>query len=114
MALGEVKRRQGLFCRVLAPERLEARIVERLHPERQPVDAGRAVAGEALRFHARGICFERDLGIAVEPPMPGDGVEDRRHRRGLHQRRRAAAEEHACDAPSRRKRSEIGKLGEVG
>ncbi len=64
MALGERKRRKRLCRRVLAAERLEARIVERLHAERQPVDAGRAVAGEVLGLDAGGIGFERDLGIA--------------------------------------------------
>ena len=65
MALGERQRGQRFFRRVLAAERLEASIVERLHAERQPVDAGRPIAGEVLGLDAGRIGFERDLGIAL-------------------------------------------------
>src|SRR5262245_30993321 len=54
MALGKVERRERLIGGVLAPERFQACVVERLHPEREPVDAGGTIAGEARRFDAGG------------------------------------------------------------
>ena len=48
MPLGESKCGKRLVGGVLAAERLQARIVQRLHPERQAVDAGCAVAREVL------------------------------------------------------------------
>ncbi len=95
------------------PSALRLLIVERLHAERQPVDAGGAVAREVLRLDAGGVGFERDLDIVGNAPMAGDGVEDRVNGRGRIKRRRAAAEEDAGDDASRRERGEMPKLGEI-
>ena len=52
IALGDGERGKRLLARVLAPERFEARIVERLHAERHAVDAGGAVACEPSSLDA--------------------------------------------------------------
>ena len=83
-ALGDGECGKRLLSTMHAAERFEVRIIERLHAERDPVDAGQAVAGEALRLDARWIGLERDLGVGVKPPKLGDSVEDRRDRRGSH------------------------------
>ena len=114
MALGERKRGQRFFGRVLSSKRFEASIVERLHAERQPVDAGRPIAREILGLDAGRIGLERDLGIARQTPMSGDGIEDRRHGSGAHQGWRAAAEEDAGDVPARCQRGKIFKLAQIG
>ena len=110
MALGERQRGQRFVRAVLAAERLEASIVERLHAERQPVDAGRSVAGEVLGLDAGRVGFERDLGVAAR------SASGRRWRRGSPRRvlgrikrRRAAAEEDAGNAAPRRKRREMAE-----
>ena len=72
-----------------------------------------AIAREVFRLDGCRIGFERDLRVARDRPMRGDGVEDRGDRAGPHQRRRAAAEEDARHGPPRRERGEMGKLGEI-
>ena len=89
----ELDRAPRLGDAVDAAERLQRRIVERLHAERKAVDARRAIAAKALRLGAAGIGFERDLGVGGDRPESRDRLEHRRDRRRLHQRRRAAAEE---------------------
>ena len=44
-------------------ERPQVGVVERLHPHRQPVDPGVAVAAEAARLHRGRVGLERDLGV---------------------------------------------------
>ena len=54
------------FARGVQPsQRAQRRIVQRLHAERNPVDAGGAVAGKARRLDAGRIGFQRDLGIVA-------------------------------------------------
>ena len=60
----------------LTPERLEVGVVERLHPDRQPVDARGEVAAKPPRLDACRIGLERDLGVRLEPPFGGYGVDD--------------------------------------
>ena len=86
---------ERLLRGVQPAELLQRRIVERLHAERHAVDAGRAIAAKARRLDAGGIGFERDLDVGRDGPVLADGVEDRADGLGLHQRRRAAAEEDA-------------------
>ncbi len=113
MAFGKRERSQRFVCRVLAPKRLETLIVERLHAERQPVDAGRTVAGEVLGLDAGRIGFQRDLGIALQMPMARDGLENCCNGLRRHQGWGAAAEEDAADASPRRERSEMRKLLQI-
>src|SRR3981189_1850143 len=65
---------ERLAHRVEPAELLEYRVVERLHAERDPVDARRPIAAKARPLHARWIGLERDLDIGRESPMPGPGV----------------------------------------
>ena len=63
-------------ARMQAAERAEVVVVQRLHAERDAVDAGGAIAAEALRLDAGRIGFERDLGVRRDRPVL------RRSRRG--------------------------------
>ncbi len=71
--------------------------VERLDAERQAVDPGRGKGAEALGLGRIRVGLESDFDIAGDPPARPHPVEQRRHRLGRHQRRRAAAEEHRAD-----------------
>ena len=82
------------------PERLERRIIQCLHAQRDAIDAGRAKAAKARRLDAGRVGFEAHFDIAGYRPVPGDGVKDRTDGCGLHQRRRAAAEEDRGDGSS--------------
>ena len=62
---------------VQPPEFFQRRIVERLHAERDAIDAGRPIAAKARRLDAGGIGLKRDLDIGSDRPMLADGVEDR-------------------------------------
>lgn len=59
-----------------ASECAQIGIIERLHAERDAIDAGAAVAAEAIGLDARRVGFQRDLGAGLHDPMGGDGVED--------------------------------------
>ena len=61
---------------VQAAEAAQVGVVQRLHAERDAVDAGGAVAAEALRLDAGRVGLERDLDVG------GDGPVLRRSRRG--------------------------------
>ena len=61
-------RRQRLVDGVLAPERLEVGVVQRLHADRDPVDAGGAIAAKTLRLDAGRVGLEGDLGVGLEAP----------------------------------------------
>ena len=49
------------------PRKLQIRVVQRLHAERDAVDAGRAVAAEALGLDAGRVGLERDLDAVGRP-----------------------------------------------
>ncbi len=85
-------------------------IVEGLDAERDPVDAGRAVALEALCLDARRVGFERHLGARRDLPGPRDRVEDRTDRLRPHEGRRAAAEEDARHGAAGRPGRRMGDL----
>ena len=97
------------FLRGVQPaELLQRRIIERLHAERDAIDAGRAVAAKTRRLDAGRIGLERDFDVGRDRPVLADRIEDRADRRGLHQRRRAAAHEDGRD------RAGSGALGRRG
>ena len=91
----QADRRQRLFDIVQPAEQSQIGVVQRLHAERDAVDAGRAIAAEARGLDRRGICLQRDLGAAGHGPVACHRIEHRGDRFRLHQRRRAAAEEDA-------------------
>ena len=111
---GEIERGERLFDGVLAAERFEATVVERLHAERQTIDTGRGVTCEVPGLRAGRIRFERDLGIVGNRPMRGDRVEDRCDRAGAHERGRSAAEKDARHGAARCTLREMPKLGQIG
>ena len=94
-ATRDVDRRAGFLRRMQAAERAQLRIVERLHAERDTIDAGRAIAAKTSGLDARRIGFESDLCARLHCPMPANGVENGADRMCAHQRRRAATEENA-------------------
>ncbi len=77
-----------------AAERLQLRGVEALDAERQPVDAGRAEAGELLALEGAGIRLQRDLGVGRQRHAGADAGEQAVDRRRREEARRAAADEH--------------------
>ena len=93
-----------------AAERAQLCIVERLHAERDTVDAGRAIAAKTSGLDARRIGFERDLRARLHRPMPAHRVENGADRICAHQRRRAATEENAGHRAAGRKRRPVLQL----
>ena len=92
-AVGEVDggpRRSGI---VDAAEPHQRRVVEALHTNRQPVDAGGAKTGEASGVGRAGVRFKRDFGIGGD----GEARVNARQRSGdgvrAEQARRAAPKE---------------------
>ena len=106
-----LERGQRLLAIVQAAEHAQVGIVQRLHAERNPVDAGRAIAAEATRLDAGRIGFQRDLGVGFNRPVIADRPEDRFDGRGLHQRGRAAAEEDGGDRASPGQRGAMRDFG---
>ncbi len=82
---------------VQAAKRLQRSVIQRLHAKRHTVDAGGAIAAEARRLDAGGISFQRHLDITGDAPMLADRIQNAADGLGLHQRRRAAAEEDRRD-----------------
>ncbi len=80
---------------VQTAERLERGTIERLHADRNAIDAGCAIIAKALLLHTVGIGFERDLDIVCGRPQLCDAIEHAANRSAAHQGRRTAAEEHA-------------------
>ena len=112
--IGHVQRGQRLGDRMLAAEVLEVDIVQRLDPERNPIDARAFEAAKARGLDAGGIGLQRNLDIRGEAPMFGDGVEYRRDGGGQHQRRRAAAEKHGVHHAARRQGGAMGDFRAKG
>ena len=63
MAAGQLDRRQRLGHVVLAAEKGQVAIVERLDAERDAIHARRAEAPEAPRLDRGGVGLERDLDV---------------------------------------------------
>ncbi len=80
---------------VPAPDQSELAIRERLHPDREPVDAGGAQRSERRRVEIGGVRFGRDLGLR------GDREDAPREPRG----RRRSPPRRAAKACRRRRRS---------
>ena len=78
-----------------AAERGQRGIVERLHAQRDAIDAGRAVAAKPRRLDRGGIGLERHLDVGRQFPVARDRIENGADGRGLHQRGGAAAEKNA-------------------
>ena len=73
---------------MVATQRAQQRLLERLCAERQPVDAGGAVGRQALRRERSRIGLQRDLGVCAEA--------ERRARRRSGRRRWPATAATAC------------------
>ena len=85
-------------------QRLQRGIVQRLHAERNPVDAGCAVAAKPRCLDAGRIGLQRDLGVGRDAPVFADRIQNGADGFRLHQRRRAAAEKDRGDLAIRRAR----------
>ena len=95
---------QRLARAVQPTERLQRGVIERLHAERDAVDAGCAIAAKPRRLDAGGIGLQRHFHLGRDAPVFSDGIEDRADGLRLHQRRRAAAEKDRGDGSVRRTR----------
>mgnify|MGYP001611871623 CR=1 FL=1 len=71
--------RERLLRRVQTAQFLERAIVERLHAERDTIDAGAAIAAEARGLHAGRIGLQRHFDVAGDAPVLTDAIEDRLH-----------------------------------
>src|SRR6478672_9799799 len=91
--LREAHGADGFVHRVPAAELGERPFAQRLHAQRDAIDAGSAIALEALGLDRGRIGLERDLGLWSDSPVLPDGFKDRCDRARIHQRGRAAAEE---------------------
>ena len=99
---------------VQSSQRLQRGVVERLHAERDAVDAGCAIAAKPRCLDAGRIGLQRHLDIAGDAPMLADRIEDGADGLRLHQRRRAAAEKDRCDGSVRRARCRRFDLARKG
>ena len=88
---------QRLTRAMQTPEHLQRRIVQRLHAERDAVDAGAAIAGETRGFHTGGIGLQRHFSIGGDAPVFANRIQDCTDRLRPHQRGRAAAEKNRGD-----------------
>ena len=108
---GEAEGGECLGRGMLAAQRFQIIIVQRLHADRNAVDAGRAITPEILRFDGGRVGFKGDLDMRRDCPERGDRVEHMAHGPGRHQRGRAAAEKNAADNAARRLRGEPCEFG---
>ncbi len=101
---GDRHRIERLARGVQPAQRLQRGVVQRLHAERYPVDAGRAVTGKARGLDAGRVGLERDFDIGGDAPVLADRIENGADGLRLHQGRRAAAEEDRRHLAARRAR----------
>ena len=104
----------GLGRGVDAPKRLQDIVAQRLHAERDAIDAGLRVAREAAGLNAAGVGFERDLRARSDAPELCDAIEDRGNRLRLHERGSAAAEKDAGNRTRAGERRRMLELAQVG
>ena len=116
-----VEGRGGLFDRghrlgavVHAAERLQLRVVEALHADRQARDAGGAKRAEALALEGAGVGFQRDLAAGLQRQPRAHVGEQPIDRFGREQARRAAADEDAHDAAAPHQRQDGIEIGAHG
>ena len=96
----DVERRPGLGRAVHPPQPPQIRVVERLHPHRQPVHTRVGITAKAPRLDAGGVRLQRDLHVVRQRPSRARRLDHPRHRFRRHQRRRAAAKEDAAQHAS--------------
>ena len=111
---GEPHRRERFLDAVAAAERPKVGVGERLNADREPVDAGVAVAAKTPGFDAGRVGLQRHLGLRLDPPVRRDRVEDAADGLRAHQRGRAAAEEDRANDPPRRERRPMSDFGPEG
>ena len=95
-----------------AAEGAQLCIVEALHPHRQPRDAGRAKAAEALALEGAWVGLEGDLAARLERQPRAHAGQQAVDAFRRHEARRAAADEDAVDAATpheRQRRLEVGE-----
>ncbi len=90
---GDLKCLPRFGCGVQPPQKAQLLIGERLHPERNAVDACGAVARETSGFDTGRIGLQRDLTCAFDWPKPRDRTKEcanslRRHERRVCRLRR--------------------------
>ena len=102
---------QRLRAVMHAPERAQVRVVEGLHADRQPVDAGLRERAEAILLEGAGVGLHRDLAVGGQRQQHAQVGQQARDAVGREQRGRAAADEDRLDraAPDERQRAlEVG------
>ena len=87
-------------ARVNPLEAAEGAVVEGLHPDADPVDAGFAQGGEALGLGRSGVRLEGDLRPGRQVPFPADCIEKAGDLLRGEKRGRPAAEENRIDFSS--------------
>ena len=98
--MGRLHRRDGLARVVAAPQEAQRRVVQRLHAEGDAPDPGGAEPVEPGGLDGGGVGLQRRLQVRPGRPQPPRRAEDRLDGAGVHQRGRAAAEEHARQPPA--------------
>ncbi len=93
----ELQRGARLGGVVLPAEHAQGVGVERLHAEREAVHPGLPEGGEPPRLHAGRVGLQRHLEVRQRREQPGRVLQQGGHGGGVHQARRAAAEEHRAE-----------------
>jgi len=90
----------GVAGAVDASEADQGGVIEALHPDREAIDAGGTVGGEARALDRARIGLQRDLGVRGDAHVAADPLEQTRNGVGREQARCAAAQEDAShEAP---------------
>src|SRR4249919_453307 len=76
---------KGLLGAMQTAEFLERSVVEGLYAEGDAIDARCSETTKTICFHAGRIGFKRHLDIRRDTPVLSDAIQDRLHRRRLHQ-----------------------------
>src|SRR6516165_10284483 len=84
-----------------ATKERQGSVIEALNSERQSIDACRGQIREPGSLDGIGVRLKSDLEIVNGCPVTHSGRNNRLYGRGLHQGRRAAAEENGTQAASR-------------
>ena len=111
---GDRDRIQRLARAVQPTQRLQRGVVQRLHAERDAVDAGCAIAAKPRCLDAGGIGLQRHFHLGRDAPVLSDRIEDGAYGLRLHQRRRAAAEKDRGDGSvgrTRRRGFDLARKG---
>ena len=111
ITLGDGQRGQPLGDIVRAAQEAERGVVQRLQPQRHPVDPGRGEIGEARRLDRGRIGLEGDFDSRLELPGLSRRFDHGGDSLGRHQRGRAAAEE---DRGQRAAGQLVRFIGQVG